>query len=137
MDNNVLKSNLDNTKLVNAMQQLKKVGTVIFKEEFYKAVVEALLYVPISVEGEKDGKKEGKYCVAATADGERYLCAFTSKEELEKCYGDRKDIVGTIQNFAVLREIILEESNSLTGLLFDPEGENVAIPKQEMMPAKL
>ncbi len=124
----------DNSKLVEAMKQFKAVRTVIFQEEFYKAVVEAMFYVPVSLDKGTGSKRSGKYCALNTKDGKKFLCAFTSTEELDKCYGDREDVIGVLHNFAAVREVIVKENSGLDGLIFDAMGENVAIPKEEMIP---
>lgn len=48
----------DNTKLVEAMKQFKAVKTVIFQEEFYKAVVDTIFYVPVAVDKSEGNKKK-------------------------------------------------------------------------------
>ncbi len=126
----------DNSRLVEAMRQYKAEQTLIFREEFYKAVVEASFFVPLSIEKGTGSQKKGSYCVMSTKNGQKFLCAFSSSQELEKCYGDRNDIVGTLQNFALLREIIVTQSNNLDGLIIDPMGENVGILKEDMLPKK-
>lgn len=124
----------DNSKLIEAMKQFKAVHTVIFQEEFYKAVVEATFYVPVCLDKGTGSKRSGKYCALNTKDGKKYLCAFTSPEELEKCYGEREDVIGVLHNFAAVREVIVNENSGLDGLVFDAKGENVGIPKEEMIP---
>lgn len=124
----------DNSKLVEAMKQFKNVRTVIFQEEFYKAVVDAVFYVPMSVEKGGSTKKNAKYCAMDTPSGNTFLCAFSSDTELEKCYGGRDDIIGVLHNFATLREIIINEKSGLDGLLIDAMGENVGILREEMIP---
>ena len=54
--------NTNNNKLVEAMKQFKAVKTVIFQEEFYKAVVESTFYVPIAIDKTEGNEKSGKYC---------------------------------------------------------------------------
>lgn len=124
----------DNSKLVETMKQFKAIRTVIFQEEFYKAVVEATFYVPVSVDKSSGPKKSGKYCALNSSDGNKFLCVFTSPEELEKCYGDRDDIIGVLHNFAALREVIVKENSGLDGLVIDARGENVGILREEMIP---
>lgn len=129
-----MNKNPDNSKLVKAMKQFKAVHTVIFQEEFYKAVVDATFYMPISLDDSTGSKKNGKYCALTTSDGRKFLCAFTSPKELEKCYGGRPDVVGVLHNFATVREIVVNENSGLDGVIFDAKGENVGIPREEMLP---
>ncbi|MDO4300322.1 MAG: SseB family protein [Clostridia bacterium] len=124
----------DNSKLVEAMKQFKAVRTVIFQEEFFKAVVDTAFYVPVSVEKGDSPNKNGKYCALMTSDGKRFLSVFSSPEELEKCYGDRSDIVGILHNFVTIRTIVTNEKSGLDGFIIDSKGENMAILREEMIP---
>lgn len=124
----------DNTKLVEAMKQFKAVRTVIFQEEFYKAVVATRFYVPVAIEKSESKNKNGMYCALTTPDSKKYLSAFSSPEELEKCYGDREDVIGVVHDFATLRDFIVNEKSGLDGLIIDARGENVAILREEMLP---
>lgn len=124
----------DNTKLVEAMKQFKAVKTVIFQEEFYKAVVDTIFYVPVAVDKSEGNKKSGRYCALTSNEGHTYLSVFSSQEELEKSYGGRDDIIGVLHNFATIREIVIKENSGLDGFIIDEKGENVAILKEEMMP---
>ena len=89
----------DNTKLIEAIKQFKAVRTVIFQEEFYKAVVAITILAPVAVEKSDSKDKKGKYCAVTTSDGLKLISAFSSKEELEKCYGDRDDEIGVLHDF--------------------------------------
>ncbi len=125
----------DNTKLVEAMKQFKAVRTVIFQEEFYKAVIDSIFYVPVSVDKNESGeKKTGKLCVLIPSDGKKYLSVYTSLDELRKTYGGRDDIMTMLQNFVSIREIVTKENSGLDGFIIDDKGENIAIPKEEMLP---
>lgn len=132
-----MNNNPDNSKLVEAMKQLKAVQTVIFKEEFNKTVVDSVFYVPVSVE--KDGKgnnKNGKWCVAQTKDNKTYLCVYTSLDELKKSYGSRNDIMMSLLDFVSVRSLVTKENSGLDGFVIDDKGENVAVLKEEMLPKK-
>lgn len=125
----------DNTKLVEAMKQFKAVRTVIFQEEFYKAVIDATFYVPVTVDKNQSGdKKNGKLCALKTPDGKRYLSVFTSLDELRKSYGERDDVMTMLQNFVSIREIVTKKNSGLDGFIIDEKGENIAIPREEMLP---
>ena len=125
----------DNTKLVEAMKQFKAVRTVIFQEEFYKAVIDATFYVPVAVDKNQSGdKKNGKLCVLISSDGKKYLSVFTSLDELRKTYGERDDVMTTLQNFVFIREIVTKKNSGLDGFIIDDKGENIAIPREEMLP---
>lgn len=124
----------DNTKLIESIKQFKAVRTVIFQEEFYKAVVATKFFVPVAVEKSDDKDKKGKYCALTTKNDLKLLAVFSSKEELEKCYGDRDDIIGVLHDFPTLRGLIIRENSGLDGFIIDAEGENIAILKEEMLP---
>ncbi|MDO5388992.1 MAG: SseB family protein [Clostridia bacterium] len=125
----------DNTKLVEAMKQFKAIRTVIFQEEFYKAVVETIFYVPISVDKESAGtEKTGKLCALMTSDKKRFLSTYTSEEELMKSYGGREEVRCTLLNFPAIREIVTKKNSGLDGFIIDDKGENVAVMREEMLP---
>ena len=126
--------NTNNNKLVEAMKQFKAVKTVIFQEEFYKAVVESTFYVPIAIDKTEGNEKSGKYCVLSTPSGRRFLATFTSPTELEKCYGEREDIIAVQHPFSIIRDIVIKEGSNLNGFIIDAKGENVAITREEMLP---
>ena len=124
----------DNTKLIEAIKQFKAVRTVIFQEEFYKAVVATRFFVPVAVEKSDSKEKKGKYCAVTTSNGLKLISVFSSKEELEKCYGDRDDVIGVLHDFPTLRNLIVNEKSGLDGLVIDAQGENIAILREERLP---
>lgn len=133
---------IENPTLVQAMNELKENRTRELHEKFVSELQKSKLYSPVLIEGEtevkvgfsdiddivKKQKKRVQFLAIESAEKESYIPAFTSREEVEKGISDSNHFVAV--PFDAYVEVVKNSSEELKGIVIDPYGANVILPRQ-------
>jgi len=136
-------SEIKNPQLVEAMNELKDKKTQEAERKFMEELGKARLLTPavIKVKDEngvyqdvKEGKSDPEntqinFMMLSNAEGDKYLPAFTNLEEVRK-WRKEENLQNVVTNIDNYMSIILSDENGPKGLVIDPFGSNIILPKQ-------
>lgn len=136
-------SEITNPLLVEAMNELKDKKTAEAERNFMQELGKARLLSPAVIRvmdenGEYQEAKEGQadpektqinFMMLSNANGEKFLPAFTNLEEVRK-WRKEENLQNVVTNIDNYMSIILSDDDGPKGLVIDPFGSNIILPKQ-------
>ena len=139
--NELNETKIENPMLIQAMSELKEKKNREAQEKFIEALQKATLYSPaeIGVKDEvnneilnandivKGHENRVNLLAIESVEKERYIPAYTSQEEVEKGFKFDGEFVPCAFNVYV--DIINNSAEELKGVVIDPYGANVILPR--------
>ena len=116
--------NKTNATLIQAMNELKEKRNRETQEKFISELQKATFLSPAESEGENE---KTNLLAIESAQKERYIPAYTSQEEVEK--GFKYDGQFVPCAFNVYIDIMNNSAEELKGIVIDPYGANVILPR--------
>lgn len=133
---------LENSTLIQVMNELKEKRTNELQEKLISELQKAKLFSPAEIESKdvvtaqysdindivKEHNGRVQFLAIESVDKERYIPAFTSKEEVEKGLKNSNQFVAV--PFDAYVDVMNHSSEELKGVVIDPYGANVILPRQ-------